>query len=62
MIKVVIPTDNSLRVKIIAVTGCEPFDCSNKDESLLSLFKRAIVTLPDGTQVLQVCYASEPLQ
>ena len=58
MIKVVIPTDDSLRVKIVAVTGCEPFDCTNKDESLLSLFKRAIVTLPDGTRALQVCYST----
>jgi len=58
-IKTVVPTDDSLRIKTIAVEDCEPYvDCDNKHDSLLSLLKRCVVTLADGTYALQVCYGT----
>ena len=56
-VKLAVPTDNSLRIKTVTVTGGTPYvDCDNKNESLESLFKSAIVIQADGTYALQVQY------
>jgi hypothetical protein len=49
-------TENSLRIKIVPVVGTPYVDCSNKDESLESLIRRAIVLDGEGNYALQVNY------
>jgi hypothetical protein len=47
----------SLKIKTVSVEVVGDYvDCDNKNESLESLLKRAIVILPDGTYALQVHY------
>jgi len=56
-INTTVPTDDSLRIKTVVVTGGTPYvDCDNKNESIESMFKRAVVELPDGTYGLQIQY------
>ena len=52
-IKLTEPTEG-LRIKTVTVTGLPYLDCDNKNESLESMFKRAVVLQADNTYALQV--------
>ena len=52
-IKLTEPTEG-LRLKTVTVTGGTPLDCDTKNESLESMFKRAVVKLADDTYALQI--------
>ena len=56
-INTTVPTGDPLRIRTVEVRGATPYiDCDNKNESIESMFKRAVVIQADGTYALQVNY------
>ena len=53
--KIKLTQNGDIRIKTVTVTGCTPYiDCDNKNESIESMFKRAVVKLADDTYALQI--------
>jgi hypothetical protein len=48
--------EGDLRIKTIAVEDCEPYVDCDKSDSIASILKLLVVTLPDGTLALQIFY------